>query len=131
MDYVPVYIDGDEISLTATAAITAGQLLEVTGIGTVGPASAASLKVVGVAAADTASGNRVMIFSRGQGSIHEVINSGGVTAGDQLIAAAGGKVATLAPAAAATLGDVNNARAVIGVALGTAADALKVRFLIR
>jgi hypothetical protein len=126
-DYLPVYREGDAITLSASATITGGTVVEVSGSGTVGPAGAGSLKVVGVAAFDAASGARVTVYGRGM--VHEVVNSGGVTAGDQLITAAAGKVATLAAASGNAAADINAARQVIGIALTTAADTLKVRYL--
>lgn len=128
-DYLPVFMPGDAISVTASATITGGTLVEVSGSNTVGPATAGSSKVVGVAAHDAASGARLTVYARGM--IHELVNSGGVTAGDQLAAAAAGQVATAAAAAAATAGDVNIARSIIGVALATASTGNKVRFVAR
>lgn len=125
--YTPVYAPGAAYSSTASAAITGGQLVEVTGSGTVGPAGAQSLKVVGVAAFDAASGARVTVHR--VAPIHEATASGAVTAGDQLVSAAGGQVATLPAASAALAGDINAARSVIGVALTSAASGAKVQFI--
>lgn len=122
-DYVPVYTGGvDPFSATASAAITGGQLVENTGVNTVGPAGAASTKVVGVAAFDVASGGRVTVFPLAP-VIHEVTASGTVTAGDGVAAAASGQVATVAVATGAAAGTL------IGTAVTTATTGNKVRFI--
>ncbi|MUN41413.1 capsid cement protein [Actinomadura litoris] len=124
-DYIPVY--ESKGSFTTSAAVTGGTLAAVSGDSTVGPAAAGSAKVIGVFATDAASGARVTIHLRGPE--HEVVGSGSVTAGDQLVAAAGGKVASKAAASGATAGDINDARSIVGIALNTAADAAKVRYV--
>lgn len=127
-DYSPVYLPGHEISATTSAAVTGGQLVEVSGDGTVGPASAASPKVVGVAAFDCGSGARATVISRGV--VHETTASGAITAGDQVAAVATGKVAAVAAASGTPdAAAVNTARSVLGVAMTTAADAALVRWM--
>jgi hypothetical protein len=110
-EYLPVYKPGQAITLPASATITAGQLVEVSGSGTVGPAGAASVKVVGVAAFDAASGDSLTIFA---GGVQHAVASGAITAGQVVQAGAAGTVAagTTAP---------------IGIALTTAADTADVR----
>lgn len=78
---------------TASATITADQLLEVSGTGTLGPAGAASVSVVGIALAGAASAAPVKALMFGP--VVTVINSGGVTAGAKVVAAAAGQVATI------------------------------------
>jgi hypothetical protein len=131
-DYTPVYTPGTAITLTASASIVGGQLVEVSGNGTAAPTPASatpSLKVVGVAAFDAAAGARVTIHGRGQ--VHETTANGAVTAGDQLVSGAvAGTVKSLAAVGAAPAqADVNNARAVIGIAITSAADAALVRWM--
>lgn len=109
-NYVPLYKPGSSLPYTASAAITGGQLLEVTGSGTVGPAVAASVKVVGVAAFDAASGARVTIHTGGVQRVAAA--AGGVTAGDIIAAGAAG---TVAPIGAGVFGTK------LGIALTTAA----------
>ena len=109
-EYLPVYNPGQAVPLTASATITGGQLVEVSGVNTVAPAAADSKKWVGVAAFDAASGERVTVFRLG---VQRPIASGAVAAGDLVAAAAGGKVATAATPAVGAL---------VGVALTTAAD---------
>lgn len=112
-EYIPLFMPGDEVSMTASAAITAGQLVAVSGDGTIAKTAAASAKVVGVAAQDAAaSGDIITVYCRG--AVHRSTSSGGSTAGDALQAAANGAVASH------TVG-TNDANT-IGVALTTAAD---------
>ncbi|WP_031165963.1 capsid cement protein [Streptosporangium roseum] len=127
-DYIPVYTPGEAYGMTASAAITGGQQVEVTGSGTVGPAAADSLKVIGVAAFDAASGARVTVWS--SHVVHEVTNGSGatITAGDLLSAAASGGVKGLAVVTTPTAADVTNTRGCIGVAITTAANGAKVRY---
>lgn len=110
-EYLPIYKPGQAITLKASAAITGGQLVEVTGSGTVGPAGAASTKVAGVAAFDAAVNDEVTIYS---GGVQHAVASGAVAAGDVVQAAAAGKVAT-------------GTTAPLGIALTAAADGADVR----
>ncbi len=107
-EYLPKFKPGQAITLTASVTITGGQLVIVTGDGTVGPATAASPAVVGVAAFDTASGSRVTVYA---GGVQRIVASGAITAGARVDAAAAGKVASAA-----------NGITNIGLALSTAAD---------
>lgn len=118
-DYVPRFKPGQAIPSRASVAITGGQLCIVTGSGTVGPSTAAAVTWVGVAAYDAVSGDNVTLHC---GGMQQLTASGVITAGDQVVAAAAGRVATLAAAAGATAGDINAARQVVGLALTTAAD---------
>lgn len=104
----------------ASATITGGQLLMVTGVNTVGPTTGATTAWVGVAAHDAVSGDKITVLPI-QG-VHRLTASGTVTAGDQVVSAAAGKVASLAAAAGAAAGDINSARQVVGTALTTATD---------
>lgn len=111
-EYLPIYKPGQALTLKASATITAGQLVEVTGVGTVGPAGADSVKWVGVAAFDGATNDNVTIYA---GGVQAPVASGTVTAGDVVVCAADGEVITDAtPATSMT---------VVGVALSTATDA--------
>ena len=90
-DYSPIYLPGRAITGTASAAITGGQVLVVSGDGTVGPAGdAADVTVVGVAAMDAASGAQVTYL--GRGTVHETLTAGAVTAGAAVSAGADGTV---------------------------------------
>lgn len=126
--YEPKYLYGDVATGTASATITGGQILAVTGNGTVGPAgTATAAKVVGVAANDVVATERGSYFPRGK--IHVSTASGGITAGDQVTAGAAGTVATEAAASTDVAADINNAREILGVALTTAADTALVEWL--
>ena len=118
-DYVPLFKPGQAITSQASAAITGGQLVAVSGSGTVAPTAAATVAWVGVAAFDAGNGEKVTIH---KGGVQRIVASGAITAGDQVVAAAAGKVATLAAAATAVAADINAARQVVGVALTTATD---------
>ena len=109
-DYLPLYKPGQSITSRTSAAVTGGQLLEVSGDGTVAPAGADSAKVVGVAAFDAASGDNVTIHC---GGVQRLKASGAVTAGDLVVSGASGTVATSATPAVGHL---------VGTALSTAAD---------
>lgn len=112
-DYLPIRIPGQALVATASAAITAGQVVEVSGNDTVAPAGAASAKWLGVAAFDAKAGDRVTVHA---GGTQAPKASGAITAGDLVASAADGKVATSA--------DGSNA---VGLALTTAADGAEVR----
>lgn len=118
-DYTPIHEPGALITSQASAAITAGQVLVVTGVGTVGPAGAAAPAIVGVAAHDAASGAKVTFYARGK--VHQLIASGTVTAADIVHSGAAGTCATH------TVG-TNDAQA-FGVALTTATTGLPVEVM--
>lgn len=118
-EYVPLYMPGDAITGTATADITGGQAVRVSGNATFAPATQASHLIVGVAAFDAANGGKVTIF--GRGIVHRLTAAGAVTAADAVEAAAAGAVATH------TQG-TNDVR-VFGVALTTAADTAAVEIM--
>lgn len=119
-EYTPVFANGTAPwTLQASAAVTGGRLVEVTGTGTVGPAGAASTKVLGVAAFDAASGAKVDVWPLA-GLTHKVLGTGAINAGDNLAAGAAGVVAAIGAGAFTQL---------IGVADRAAADATIVRFV--
>lgn len=103
-------------SLDASANVTGGQLVEVTGANTVGPAGAGSLKVIGQANHDAATGRAVTVDL--DGPVREAKAAGAVAAGDLLVAGAAGTVAA-----------GTTANAVRGVALTAAADGAIVRYV--
>lgn len=90
-DYTPKFLPGASQSWTTSAAVTGGQVLVITGSGTVGPSAGASASVIGVAAHDAASGARVTVYV---GGVQELVNTGGITAGAQVDSAASGQVAS-------------------------------------
>lgn len=124
-DYTPPYIAGIlPFTLTTSAIVTGGQVLEVTATGTVGPATAATTKPVGVAAHDAASGARVSIWPLAN-VIHEitVVAAATITAADGVITGTAGTVNTVVVATGAAAGTL------IGTALTTAVAPAKVRFV--
>lgn len=134
-DYTPFYVPGKVWTSTASAAVTGGDLVEVSGSGTVAKAAVAasgSTKFVGVAGHDAPINGRVTVY--GRGIIHQSVAQGTVTAGDLLTtpltgATAGAQVQTLAAVTTPTAADVTNTRAIIGIALETATNPAKVRWM--
>lgn len=119
-DYLPLYKPGESITGTASAAITGGKLVYVSGDGTIANAAAAANIPVGVAAFDVATaGDKVTYFARG--TVHRLVAAGAITAGAVVEAGASGNVA------AHTVG-TNDAR-VFGIALTTAADGAAVEIM--
>jgi len=114
-EYLPIRTPGDALVSTASASITGGTLVAVSGNGTVATAGAASAAWLGVAAFDAASGDSVTVYASG---VQELTASGAITAGAQVVSGAGGTVVSSATPAAGTQ---------VGVALTTAADGAKVR----
>lgn len=93
-DYIPKFKPGQAVTFKASAAVIGGRQVVVTGDRTVGPAGADAL-AIGTAGFDAAVGQDVTVFLRGNG-VHGLIASGAIAAGAQVIAATGGKVATVA-----------------------------------
>ena len=121
-DYTPVYPAGIlPFTATTSASVTGGQMLAVSGDGTVAPAGAASDKVIGVAAHDAASGALVTVIPLA-GVVHEfVAGSGGVTAGDIVkVGAAANAVVEI---------DTGTYDQRVGLVLTTAAATAKVKVL--
>lgn len=126
--YSPEYAAGRiPVTGTCSSAVTGGEVLVVTGSGTLGASSAATVATVGVALSDGAASGDVTYLPRGP--IHLGVASGSITAGNQLVAAVGGRVAALAVATGNAAADINNARYVIGVALTTADDNASVQWM--
>ncbi len=125
-DFLPRFKPGQSWTAITSANVTGGKLLEVSGDGTVAHAGANSIAVVGVAAFDASSGDAVTVYSP---KVAVLVSSGVITAGSQVVAGAAGVVTALAAVSTPTAGDVTGSRAVVGVALTTAAsNAVKVYF---
>jgi hypothetical protein len=118
-EYAPVFFPADKVSSVTSAAVTAGQLLYVSGDNTVAPTTAATGAWVGVAARDAASGGGITFYTEG---IHELAASGTINAGDVVVPAAAGAVAAI--------GAGTTYSQVVGIALAAAASS-KVRVLFR
>lgn len=110
-EYLPLHTPGQAVTRRASAAITGGQLVVISGTGTVAPASAASHSALGVAGFDAANGDDVTIHC---GGVQRIVASGAITAGANVEAASAGRVA------AHTNG--TNDFNIYGVALTTVAD---------
>lgn len=91
-DHTPLFKPGQEVTLTASAAITGGQVVVVSGNETVAPSAGASAAAVGVAKYDAASGAKVGVVF---GGVHELTSTGAVAAGDSVTSAESGAVASL------------------------------------
>jgi hypothetical protein len=93
--YLPLFRPGDVVTFGVTAAVTAGQVVEVgTADRSVAPAAAASAKVVGVAGHDAGVGDKLTV-EVGK-PVHLLTASGAITRGQRLETAAAGAVRTLA-----------------------------------
>lgn len=92
MEHTPAFKPGESITFRATAAVTGGKVVEVSGPYTVKHAVDGSAKAIGVAAFDAAAGEDVTVLI---GGVHPLTANGAVTAGDQLGAAANGDVKTV------------------------------------
>lgn len=123
-EYIAPSTPGAYVTFTASAAITAGQLVGISGSNTVAPTSGESAAWVGVATTDAASGAKVGITS---GGVQELTAAAAIAAGALVVSAAAGQVATAAAVAATpTTADGNTGRAIVGVALTAAAAGAKV-----
>jgi predicted RecA/RadA family phage recombinase len=109
-EYLPLYAPGKAITRTASAAITGGQLVSVSGSGTVAPAGATDIAWLGVAANDAGNGDNVTVFTGGTQRI--VTGAGGITAGTLVHSASPGTVVAHTPGTSDS--------AIVGVALTTA-----------
>ena len=114
-EYLPAKAPGRDVTFTASATILGGQLVRISGVGTVAPTSAASADWFGVAANDAATGQLVTVFS---GQIQSLTASGSITAGGNVEGAAAGAVA------AHTNG--TNDFNIVGIALTSATNGNKV-----
>lgn len=91
--YLPLFRPGNTVTFEVSAAVTAGQVVQVGAVDmSVAPAAAGSTSVVGVAGHDAAVGDRVTVEIGAP--IHELTASGAVALGAQLEAAAAGAVRT-------------------------------------
>jgi hypothetical protein len=126
-DYTMVNSD-KPFTLTASAAITGGQLVTASGAGTAAPSTTGDHSV-GVAAHDAPNGGRVTIYPL-SGNMHElpVQNTLVVAAGGAVVA---GTAGTIGPGS--TLGAAAAAGTLLGIALtggtGNAGGTVKARFI--
>ena len=90
-DHLPKFTGG-AVTFTTSAIVTGGQVVEVTGDRTVGPATAASAKAIGTAAHDAASGAKVVVHL--SGPVDTAVSAAAILAGAKVEAAAAGKIQT-------------------------------------
>lgn len=93
-DYLPRFTPGEKVTFSASAAVTGGRLVVVSGAYTVAHAGADAANVVGVAAHDAAIGEDVTIWTRA-GGVQRLVASAAIAAGARVISAATGKAATI------------------------------------
>lgn len=91
-DYAPKYHFGDHTNWLTSTVVTGGQVVEITGDGTVGTTGGASALVVGVASRDAAIGKRIEVVRVG---IQRLVASAAITRGAALKTAAQGRVAPM------------------------------------
>lgn len=110
-----------QITMTTTAAVTAGRLAEITGDRGIGPAGASSLKVLGVCKqTGSAVGDKIDVAT---GGVWMIRASGAISAGDTVRAAAAGDVAAIAAD--------GDPRLVVGIALAAIANAAEGPILLK
>lgn len=90
-DYAPLFTPGKDLTYTAAADVAGGQVVEIVGDRLVGPAGAASVKVVGVALFDAKAGKDVTVT---RGGTQRLVATGAIAAGDRVATGAAGTVAT-------------------------------------
>lgn len=93
-DYQPQFKPGQAVTFAVSADVIGGRLVAVTGARSVGPAGADSAAVVGVAATDAKTGDRVAVFTRA-GGVQRLTANGAIAAGAKISAAAAGKIQTV------------------------------------
>lgn len=109
-EYSALYKPGQEVTLTTSGAVSAGDALVVSGDLTVAASSGVSAAFAGVAKYDAASGAKVGVLS---GGVHILNSTGTINAGDLITTAANGDVAAYSGTTYSTI---------IGVALNAAAS---------
>lgn len=92
-DYQPKFLPGREVTFTASADVTGGRVVVITGDESVAHSAGPSAKVAGVAMYDALAGEKVVVQSL---ATHRLIASGEITPGDAVASAADGKVAVAA-----------------------------------
>lgn len=90
-DYLPKFT-GDAVTMTATADVIGGRLVEITTARGVAHTAAASTKYIGVAGHSAKTGHPVVVHLRG-GKIQRGVTTGAVTVGAIVQTAADGKIA--------------------------------------
>ncbi len=91
--HIHTYAPGHSITVQASADVTGGRLVEITGPEAVAHAGAASAKVFGAAATDAKTGEDVLVL---RGGVQKLVASAAIPAGTRVAAAANGKIAAVA-----------------------------------
>ena len=92
-EYLPKFPEGGQaVTFTASAAVTGGRVVAVSGNRTVAPAAAASTTAIGVAGDDAAVGATVAV--RLAGPVEKGVAAAAIAAGAHVEAAAAGKIQT-------------------------------------
>jgi hypothetical protein len=112
--YLPRYLDGDQLPLTASATLTGGQLVTTSGA----VAGSAATDVAGVVGPDLVSGQVGTVYREG---IHIGTASGAITNGQPLCAGANGTVRVW-------VSGTDPVNSLIGRAWSTAANAAPVTY---
>ena len=120
--HIHKFAPGATVTFTAEAAVTAGQVVRITGDREVSPGTAAGkLAWIGVSATDAAAGDAVLVLT---GGVQTLTSTAAViTAGDLVECADGGKVVKIAAVSTPTAGDVTSTRAAVGIALTSVTSA--------
>lgn len=142
-DSTPVFIPGTAQTLQASAPVSGGDLVVLSGASTVARAGTnAAVNYIGVAGHDAGTGSKVTVHILK--AVFDSVADGTITAGDQLTTTATGsrQVKSLVASAqdvgasptqatinSAINGAVNAARAVIGLAVTSATDNTVVRWI--
>ncbi len=90
-DFLPVFKSGQTPSYPASAAVTGGRLLMVSGSQTVAHTSGDVATWIGTAGFDAAIGDQVTIH---RGGVQRLVASGAIAVGDRVGPASAGRVAT-------------------------------------
>ncbi len=101
-DYLRKHGPGERVTYGTTAAVTGGQLVTISGNGTVAPTAGGASVVEGVAKRDAATGQVVTVES---GGIAPLTASAAVAASGRVMPAASGAVQPYGPVAPATVAD--------------------------
>ncbi len=93
VDYLPKFESGKPFTALTSAAVTGGRVLIVSGAGTVSHAGADAVAatLIGVAAFDAASGERVTVYPL-KGAVHKLTAGAAIAAGATIGTLAAGKV---------------------------------------
>ena len=110
-DFLPLYFPGDKLPVVTSAAVTAGQVLVVSGSNTVAASTAAAIPIGIATSDDLVGGNQIVALCAGVAVLGA---TGSIAAGDAVVPATAGTVATI--------GADTNYLHVVGVATAATAN---------